>query len=135
MLFRSASAELAGDGGPVCLALAAFAALDPPPGVALAPLPWQLPAPPAIEALSPRALAAGEQPVLKACDKALRKAARAGSFIEHFWGAAPARLPDGARARFAVGPHLTNRVGHVQGGISVGAAARTACAAAPAGRS
>ena len=45
----------------------------------------------------------------------------------------PLRGESSARTRFAIGPHLTNRVGHVQGGISVGVAARCACAAAPKG--
>ena len=63
---------------------------------------------------------------------ALKKAAAQPAFIQHFWGGLPLRTKDGARTRFAVGPHLGNRVGHVQGGISVGIAARTACVAAPA---
>jgi acyl-coenzyme A thioesterase PaaI-like protein len=33
--------------------------------------------------------------------------------------------------RVALGPHLGNRVGHVQGGISFGMAAACACAAVP----
>ncbi|MCX5820936.1 MAG: PaaI family thioesterase [Deltaproteobacteria bacterium] len=37
-----------------------------------------------------------------------------------------------ARATLEDGPHIGNRVGHVQGGILLGLAATTACAAAPA---
>ena len=63
--------------------------------------------------------------------RALARAIDQPAFIEHFWGGIPVRSAGGARTRFAIGPHLTNRVGHVQGGISVGIAARCACAAAP----
>lgn len=126
------TATLTTAAGVVARATGEFAALDPPPGVALAPLPWQLESLPAIPALTPRDLDAHEQPILKYCNAALIKSARHGAFIEHFWGGLPVRTENGARARFAIGPHLTNRVGHVQGGISVGAAARCACSAAPA---
>ena len=98
----------------------------------LAPLPWQYEIPPQPEVLTAKLLSKDERPVFKACNAALAKAARQPAFIQHFWGGLPLRTKDGARTRFAVGPHLTNRVGHVQGGISVGIAARTACAAAPA---
>lgn len=127
-----ATATLTTAAGVVAHATGEFAALAPPPGVALAPLPWQLASPPAIAAITARELDAHERPILKACNAALTKAARHGAFIQHFWGSLPVRTANGARTRFAVGPHLANRVGHVQGGISVGIAARCACAAVPA---
>ncbi len=128
-----ATATLSTAQGVVCHASGEFAALDPPPGVELAPLPWQLATPPQAVALKSRELTADEKPLLNACNSALRKAAAQPAFIQHFWGSLPVKTADGARARFAVGPHLTNRVGHVQGGISVGVAARCGCAAAPEG--
>ncbi|NBR27988.1 MAG: PaaI family thioesterase [Betaproteobacteria bacterium] len=128
-----ATATIEGTDGVVCHASGEFAALDPPPGVALAPLPWQLEVPPQPPALRPRDLAADEKPVFRACNSALAKAIDQPSFIQQFWGGLPLRGEGSARTRFVIGPHLTNRVGHVQGGISVGVAARCACAAAPAG--
>lgn len=128
-----ATATLTTAAGTVCHASGEFAALDPPPGMELAPLPWQYATPPQPALLTAKELASAERPILKACNNALTKAARQPSFIQHFWGGLPVRTRDGARMRFAVGPHLTNRVGHVQGGISVGIAARCACVAAPAG--
>jgi acyl-coenzyme A thioesterase PaaI-like protein len=127
-----ATATIATATGTLCHTTAEFAALAPPPGVALAPLPWQLATPPAIAALTAKDLAADERPIYKAGQAALKKASAQPAFIQHFWGGLPLRTQDGARTRFAVGAHLGNRVGHVQGGISVGIAARTACVAAPA---
>jgi len=127
-----ASATIATSAGIICHTSGEFAALEPPPGVALAPLPWQYETPPQPAALSAGALLADEEPIFKACRNALRKAADQPAFIQHFWGGLPIRTRDGARTRFAVGPHVGNRVGHVQGGISVGIAARCACVAAPA---
>ena len=127
-----AAATMTSGGETICHTSGEFAALDPPPGVELAPLPWQYATPPQPVALNEKALTAAEKPLLKACNSALNKAISQPAFIQHFWGGLPVRTTDGARTRFAVGPHLTNRVGHVQGGISVGIAARTACVAAPA---
>lgn len=127
-----ATATLKTAAGIVCHASGEFAALDPPPGVKLAPLPWQYETPPQPELLTHRDLTDEENPIFKACNAAINKAATQPAFIQHFWGGLPVRTADGARTRFAVGPHLGNRVGHVQGGISMGIAARTACVAAPA---
>lgn len=123
------TATLTTAAGVLARASGEFAALDPPPGVALAPLPWQLDRLPEVARLAPRDLDAHERPILRACTAALAKTARGGAFVEHFWGGVPLRSAHGARTRCAIGPHLTNRVGHVQGGISVGMAARAACAA------
>jgi acyl-coenzyme A thioesterase PaaI-like protein len=127
-----ATATLTTAAGTVCHASGEFAALDPPPGVKLAPLPWQHSTPPQPAMLTEKELATAERPILNACNSALAKAAKQPAFIQHFWGGLPVRTRNGARTRFAVGPHLGNRVGHVQGGISVGIAARSACVAAPA---
>ena len=127
------TATLEGADGIVCHASGEFAALDPPPGVALAPLPWQMQTPPQPVPLRVRELAPDEKPLFRACNSALTKAITQPSFIQHFWGGIPLRGKDSARTRFLIGPHLANRVGHVQGGISVGVAARCACAAAPSG--
>jgi len=132
-LRRSLSAAtLLADGKPVCHASGEFAALDPPPGVKLAPLPWQHAQPSHAPPLDAEKLEPHERAILKACDDALAKTSPRVSFIQHFWGGVPRRTADGARNRVAIGPHIGNRVGHVQGGISFGIAAACACAAAPA---
>jgi acyl-coenzyme A thioesterase PaaI-like protein len=108
-----------------------FVLLDAPPGVTLAPRPWESKGPPQaapgdIGAFEPHELA-----ILKACDAALAKASREASFIQHFWGGVPRRNTQGASNRVEIGPHIGNRIGHAQGGILFGLAATSACAAAP----
>jgi len=126
------SATLHANGKPVCYASGEFVLLDPPPGVTLAPLPWQHTEAPPNVPLGENTLDARERSILKACDTALARSSPHASFIQHFWGGAPKRIAHGAAMRVAIGPHLGNRVGHVQGGISFGMAAACACAAVPA---
>ena len=71
----------------------------------------------------------GEREVVKRAQAALGQ--DAVPFIEHFWGCLPKRTAKGATCRAPNGPHIGNRVGHVQGGCSFGFAAATACAALP----
>jgi len=118
-------------GQPVCYASATFVVLPPPSGVALAPLPWQRAEGPELEPLTTAQLDAGERAIVRACDAALAKADATRSFIEHFWSVLPQPTHYGARCSVKNGPHLGNRVGHVQGGILLGLAAATAAAAAP----
>lgn len=54
-------------------------------------------------------------------------------FVERFWGYRPKGDKDAAECVAWNGPHVGNRVGHAQGGFSLGLAATTACAALPAG--
>ena len=126
-------ATIFADGKPVCFTNGAFAALDPPEGVKLAPLPWQHTRSLKAPLLAEHELDAHERAILKACDAALAKISRDASFIQNFWGGVPRRTAGGASNRVAIGPHIGNRVGHVQGGISFGIAMNCACAAAPAG--
>ncbi len=114
----------------ICHANGEFMLLDAPPGVTLAPLPWERKEPPRILPATGN-LETHERAILKACDAALAKASSEASFIQHFWGGVPRRTAQGAGNRVAIGPHIGNRVGHVQGGILFGLAATNACAAAP----
>jgi acyl-coenzyme A thioesterase PaaI-like protein len=126
------TATLHANGKAVCYASGEFVTLNPPPGVTLAPLPWQDAQARPVPQLDEGALDANERRILKACDAALAKASAKRSFIQHFWGSTPKRTAHGAAMRVAIGPHIGNRVGHVQGGISFGMAAACACAAVPA---
>lgn len=117
-------------GAPVCRASATFIVLPPPPGVNLAPLPWQQEESPRA-ALLPDDLKPEEEVIWKACDRALKRADHERAFIEHFWGALPVPTDTGARCTVRIGPQHANRVRHVQGGVLLGLAATTAQAAAP----
>lgn len=117
---------------PVCHASATFVVLPPPPGVNLAPLPWQREGGNApVAPLKPRELEPDERAVLRACNAALKRADDKRAFLEHFWNIMPVQTDSGARCTVKLGPQHANRVRHLQGGLSVGLAAITACAAAP----
>lgn len=124
------SGTLYAGGEAVCHASATFVVLPAPPGVNLGPLPWQRTAEARPAPLARRELKAEERSVTRACEAALKRAG-AHSFIEHFWGALPSPTADGARCTVKIGAQHGNRVGHVQGGLSFGLGAITACAAAP----
>lgn len=125
------SATIHARGKPVCHAVGSFMVLPPPPGVTLAPLPWQHKGGAPRRLLTEADFDAREAAVMAACDAALQRTDRHASFIEHFWDALPRATADGARALVRVGPQHGNRVGHVQGGLLLGLAAVTAHAAAP----
>jgi acyl-coenzyme A thioesterase PaaI-like protein len=127
------SATFYAQGIPVAHGSGEFVLLDAPPGVTLAPRPWESKrtgapqtVPVDIGMLEPQELA-----ILKTCEAALAKASREAAFIQHFWGGVPRRTAQGASSRAAIGPHIGNRIGHVQGGILFGLAAANGCAAAP----
>lgn len=127
------SAAFYADGKPIGHGSGEFVVLEAPPGVTLAPRPWERgrmepsqTVPVDIGTLAPHELA-----ILKSCDAALAKASRETAFIQHFWGGVPRRTAQGATNRMEIGPHVGNRIGHVQGGILFGLAATNACAAAP----
>ncbi len=126
------STTISAKGKPVCHAGGEYALLDPPPGVILGPLPWERTEPATILPVDPAELRPPERAILKACDAALLKASAHASFIEQFWGGVPRSTARGAANRVMIGPHIANRVGHVQGGILIGLAATCACTAAPA---
>lgn len=125
------SATFYANGKSICHASGEFVLLDAPPGVTLAPLPWERAEPPRIVPVDAGKLEPHERAILKACDAALANASPQATFIQHFWGGVPRRNAQGASNRVAIGPHIGNRIGHVQGGILFGLAATNACAAAP----
>jgi len=120
----------AGD-APVCHASGTFIQLPPPPGVTLAPLPWQRQSGESASPLDPKEFTTDERAIMKACNAALRRADQQHAFIEHLWGALPVPTGTGSRCTVKIGPQHANRIGHVQGGLLLGLAAITARAAAP----
>ena len=122
-------AILRSGGAVICHASGAFVQVAPPAGAVMAPLPWQARM---RESPSDDRLDAREQAVLAACDAALADDGAGVAFSRRFWSAPAEPGDDGAVCRIKVGPHMANRVGHVQGGILMGIAAETAQAAVPA---
>jgi acyl-coenzyme A thioesterase PaaI-like protein len=117
---------VASSAGTVCHGHGAFIALEPPPGVAMHPIP------PAGEpaALTPALLTREERAILARAEAALEDGAE--DFLRRFWNHVARRTRAGASATLANGPHVANRVHHAQGGLLMGLAAATACAALPA---
>ena len=120
----------------LCHGSGAFVRLPPPPGARdMAPLPWQVAAQPAPPPLRESDLDARERTILAACDAVLAAGAAGAagrvSFLRRFWDILPAAVQGGAYCRTVTGPHMANRVGHVQGGILLGIAAETARVAVP----
>ena len=105
----------------------AFMVMNPPPGRTMHPI---------VDAVHAQAtplaedeLEAHEPELLARTERAMRAAGGTRGFLRHFWGMVPQATPDGARCRAANGPHLGNRVGHMQGGLQIGMAIVTAEAA------
>ena len=116
---------------PVCHASGTFVVLPRPPGVNLAPLPWQRESGVPSTPLKPGDLEPDERLIMRAFNSALRRADGQRAFIERFWGILPVPTDQGARCTVRLGPQHSNRVRHVQGGLLLGLAAITARAAAP----
>jgi acyl-coenzyme A thioesterase PaaI-like protein len=123
-------AVLTTGGEAVCYASGTFVPLPAPPGVELAPLPWQQGAlrPPPLEM---EELTVPERAVVDDADAALAANDSRHAFIQRFWGLRPKPTSGGASCRVPIGPQIGNRVGHVQGGILFGLAQATASAAVP----
>ena len=77
------------------------------------------------QALHPDHLNAEEERVFLRAADALRAD---GPFLANFWGYLPRRRKDGASCSAPHGLHVGNRVGHAQGGVTLGLAASTAMA-------
>lgn len=102
-----------------------------PIGMTMQGLPWeggqdgtQLPL------LKKRDLDAAEKEVIRRVEKAMR-VAQNGDLLTSLWNPVVKRMPGGASGRLAVGMHVGNRVGHVQGGLLLNTALATAEAAVP----
>src|SRR6185503_6343692 len=103
----------------------AFMSLEPPPGLTMFPLqPTRI-----HEVALPEesSFSDSEREILRRADAAL--APGEGSFISRFFGIAPRKTAAGASCELQNGLHVGNRVGHAQGGILMGLAARTASVA------
>jgi acyl-coenzyme A thioesterase PaaI-like protein len=108
----------------------AFMALDPPPGLTMFPLqPTRLDD---VALPDEATLSDSEREILRRADAAL--AGTGGeAFIARFFGIVPSAAGPGASCELQNGLHVGNRVGHAQGGILMGLAARTAALAVGSG--
>ncbi|WP_313025859.1 acyl-CoA thioesterase domain-containing protein [Pseudomonas lopnurensis] len=113
--------------GSLCLASGTFMVLPAPSGTPMPTIPRY-----AHSDLETADLNDEEHRILAQAERALaRSRLQSGSFIDHFLGYEYSRTPTGASGHLANGPHIANRVGHVQGGVMLGLALTTAAAALP----
>lgn len=101
-----------------------------PEGRTLAPLPWESREPIRYPEVSRAGFDAAEKAVLRRVERGLRAAGPEG-FLGHLWSPSVRHTPTGALSRIPLGMHLGNRVGHVQGGLTMHIALATAVAAVP----
>lgn len=117
------------NGTRVAFGTGAFMALDPPPGVTMHPVVPERPKD--TSPLDETTLEGHEAEILRHADGVIARLQAAESLIEAFWGYQAHRTEAGSSATMKNGGHVSNRVGHVQGGLLVGLGARTAMAALP----
>ncbi len=107
-----------------------WVALPAPEGRALDPLPWERKHAAPVPNLSLAQLDPLEKNVMRRVGQVMREAPL-GGFARGLWEPAVRHTPRGAASRLAVGMHVGNRVGHVQGGLLLNAALATAIGAVP----
>lgn len=118
------------EAGLVCNGAATFMVLKPPKGVELHPVPHRRRGENPTPEIPGGRLRPDEKKVLAAAENSIAHVrTHGGSFVRHFWGVRAKHTPGAAQATVKNGPHIGNRVGHVQGGILLGLAAETAVAA------
>lgn len=121
-----ARGEVSGEGGCVATTQGTFIDLTQP---GLAPVPLRrrgdgTPRDPAPE----DSLDESEQEILRRARAALSQGSLPG-FVDRFWGLAAVPEEGGASMQFQNGPHVGNRVGHTQGGVTAALAATAGVAA------
>ena len=122
--------DINSDAGLVCTGTATFMMLKPPKGVELHPVPHRRRGENPTPDISGGKLHPDEKKVLATADAAIDHVrAHGGSFIQRFWGVQAKHVAAAAQSTVKNGPHIGNRVGHVQGGILLGLAAENALAA------
>jgi acyl-coenzyme A thioesterase PaaI-like protein len=124
------SAIVTSGGVPVAHASGSFVLIELQADAMQQVLPWVSPEL-AVDPLTARDLQDHERTVLRRFHRACAVADDEHPFVEHFWGGVPQRRDGRARLPLPIGPHLGNRIGQVHGGILLGLAAHTACAAVP----
>jgi acyl-coenzyme A thioesterase PaaI-like protein len=122
--------DIHNDAGLVGTGSATFMVLKPPKGVELHPVPHRRRGENPTPAIPGGRLRPDEKKVLATADAVIASVrAGGGAFIQRFWGVQAKHTPGKAVSVVKNGPHIGNRVGHVQGGILLGLAAENANAA------
>ena len=101
-----------------------------PEGRVLNPLPWEGKHTAVLPAVASLKLDQAEKNVMRRVRQALHNAPH-GGFLRNLWHPDVRHTPLGAVSRLAVGMHVGNRVGHVQGGLLMNVALATAIGAVP----
>ncbi|MCC6531687.1 MAG: hypothetical protein IT531_03995 [Burkholderiales bacterium] len=123
--------EVSALGRPILRMTGTWVSPPSPDGRPLHPLPWEHDAnAAAAPLLAPGELDAMERDVLKRVERALRDA-KHGEFMQRLWAPVVRHGARGTTGRLPLGLHVGNRVGHVQGGLSLYTALVTALAAVP----
>lgn len=105
-----------------------FGVLPPPRDRTLPPLPWEFATPPPVPSVRDSELTEDEEKAVLTARSAALRAEVNGTTVTHEllafeWQPSPAER---SRGDLAIGPALTNRVGHLQGGFLYAAAALVA---------
>ena len=119
-------------GKPVCYGMGTFMVLDPPKGVALYNMALRKDSDAVVAPLAETELNREERKVLALADAAIARTHAGEAFINGFLGVNTHVLAKGAAGMLKNGPHVGNRVGHLQGGVTMGLGIATAEAALPA---
>ncbi len=128
----AAKATVSAHGKPVCFGYGTFMVLDPPKGVALYNMALRKATDAPVAPLAESELTREERKVLALADAALAGAPQGKPFIRGFWDIETHALSKGAAGTFRNGPQVGNRVGHLQGGLTMALGIATARAALPA---
>lgn len=117
---------------PVAFATSTFMVLPAPAGTTLHPIPWINHPAPAIELPKHETLSADEQWIVQRAEEAFSRMEHEDiDFLSALFGMDTQVNEQGAVATLQNGFHVGNRVGHVQGGITLGLAIKGANAALP----
>lgn len=127
----AAQATVTAHGKPVCFAYGTFMVLDAPKGVALYSMELRKRGEPPVAPLDETELKRDERKVLALADAALAQSRNGSAFIHNFWGVSTHAGSKGAAGKLMNGPHVGNRVGHLQGGVTMALGIASAQAALP----
>jgi len=118
----------------VAFCTGSFMVLPAPGGRALSPVPWINNPAPVVEPPAPESFSDQERWIFERGEAAIYNAEQTSrGFLESFLDLDIKPVEGGVHATLQNGPHIGNRVSHVQGGISFGMALVAAAAALPSG--
>jgi acyl-coenzyme A thioesterase PaaI-like protein len=127
-----ASVTATSGGREICVGTATFMVLELPAGIRLPqlnpidPAQYSVPLPEFAGELRPH-----ERLIYERAQAAFAAAGDGAGFFSKLWGYEAQQTAEGASATVQNGPHIGNRVGHVQGGVLLGFAQAAASAALP----